>query len=343
MEKNSKIVFKKISEPVENAFTMSIPEGFIIEGGIFRISPIGGSLLAASGKIDMTIKSDSSSKVMLRLLPSVYFFDPKYSFIPMPYGSTYQGMTVMPVQDPINFLINVAFPYAHQRQYLNDTHVIKHNLRPDILEDFIRKNPPIQGFTQSAGEVHFTYNENNIKFWECIIGVVQDMGRMGNGLWGNHDTILMRSPYNESEYWGKIFQVMCNSIKLNYNWIVNEMNMQKISQDIIKKYQDAEKYRAERLLKLQREIQSIENDIVYNRQKTNEEIMNDQYLMLTNQEEYVNPFTDDIDTASNQWKYRWVSNDGREFYSDLEDDNPNYDKDLGVIQWKMSKPRKRFG
>jgi hypothetical protein len=31
------------------------------------------------------------------------------------------------------------------------------------------------------------------------------------------------------------------------------------------------------------------------------------FLTLTEQEEYVNPYTNEVEVGSNQWKYRWVN------------------------------------
>ena len=100
--------------------------------------------------------------------------------------------------------------------------------------------------------------------------------------------------------------------------------------------------RARRALEIQHEIQATHRGIVEHRQQTNAEIRNDHYLSLTNQEEYVNPYSGDIDTASNQWNYRWVTSDGREFYTDNESNNPNDDSQLNHSEWKLTPARPRF-
>ncbi|MBN1584351.1 MAG: hypothetical protein JXA89_26835 [Anaerolineae bacterium] len=68
--------------------------------------------------------------------------------------------------------------------------------------------------------------------------------------------------------------------------------------------QQAKQFRARRALEIQRDFQRSADEIVEHRRMTHAEIGNDSYLMLTGQEEYVNPYTNRIDTASNEWSHR---------------------------------------
>lgn len=76
--------------------------------------------------------------------------------------------------------------------------------------------------------------------------------------------------------------------------------------------------------------------------RTNAEIHNDNYLTLMNQEEYINPFTNEPETGSNQWQYRWVTAGGEEFYTDNEDHNPNVWGLLNASDWRRTAVRPRF-
>ena len=78
------------------------------------------------------------------------------------------------------------------------------------------------------------------------------------------------------------------------------------------------------------------------RQRTNAEIQNDGYLTMMELEEYVNPHTGEPELGSNQWEHRWVTEDGEEFYSDNEDDDPNVSSVLNRSDWKRTKVRPRF-
>jgi hypothetical protein len=78
------------------------------------------------------------------------------------------------------------------------------------------------------------------------------------------------------------------------------------------------------------------------RQRTNAEIMNDQYLNLMSLEEYKNPYSGEIDVGSNQWDHRWVNESGDEFYTDDEYDDPNIPSLLNRSDWRRTPVRPRF-
>ena len=65
------------------------------------------------------------------------------------------------------------------------------------------------------------------------------------------------------------------------------------------------------------------------------------FLTLTDQEEYVNPYTNDVETGSNQWSHRWVNESGDIIYTNQEDYNPNTDINLNRSDYKLTPIRKR--
>ena len=66
------------------------------------------------------------------------------------------------------------------------------------------------------------------------------------------------------------------------------------------------------------------------------------FLTLTEQEEYVNPYTNEIEVGTNQWQHRWVNESGDVIYTDNESYDPNVDINLNRSDFKRSKIRKRF-
>jgi hypothetical protein len=52
------------------------------------------------------------------------------------------------------------------------------------------------------------------------------------------------------------------------------------------------------------QIRETDQQIVEHRQRTNAEIQNDAFLTLTEQEKYINPYTQEVDVGCNQWQYR---------------------------------------
>jgi len=74
---------------------------------------------------------------------------------------------------------------------------------------------------------------------------------------------------------------------------------------------------------------------------TNAEIHNDMFLTLMDREEYVNPYTHEVEVGSNQWKYRWVNESEEVIYTDSEEYDPNTDVELNRSDYKRTTIMKR--
>ena len=57
--------------------------------------------------------------------------------------------------------------------------------------------------------------------------------------------------------------------------------------------------RAGIVIKTLQELQELDRQITEHKQKTTAEIHNDMFLTLTDQEEYINPYTNEVDVGSN--------------------------------------------
>jgi len=139
----------------------------------------------------------------------------------------------------------------------------------------------------------------------------------------------MRAPVAEYARWEPIFAVINHSVRMNPTWVAGEIKGQMIRNKILDK--------------TQKEIQRIGREIAEHRYRTNAEIQNDMFLTLMGQEEYVNPYTKEIEIGTDKWKYRWVNEGGDIIYTDKEEYNPNVDINLKRSDYKRTPIRKRFG
>lgn len=326
------MVFKKTQEPREKAFSLLMPDKWIVEGGIFRIDPTsgGGSGNAIDAKLDISFKKDYSGSVMMRWLPDMNYFDmstsPAGQMGMFPTGSNYNGMVVIPKIDAQDFIQQVVIPYAHP--YLPDYEVIYSKASPEIVKG-IKKADVFIGipFYYTAGVTTITYIENGMKYKERIIAVTQDFGELGAGMWKNRFTLYARAPYDQFESWEPVFLEMIRSVKIDMQWMIGEIQGQvdrgAMSADIL------------------RRLQQMDQEIQDGHSKTYAEINNDMFLTLTEQEDYVNPYTQEIEIGSNQWKHRWENESGEVVYSNRDEYDPNLDQLLNRTDYKKSSIRKR--
>lgn len=326
------VAFRRQNEPRERAFSLMVPRGWVIEGGIFRVDPNmqGGAAQSIAAKCDFTVKNNNPGHMMIRWLPDVLFFDmrgaPAASMFPP--GSNYNGMTVMPKMPCLDFIVQVVIPYAHPNAV--NVKVVEEKQLPDMVNRYTSYTNHIAPYLTMAYQssiTTITYTEGGKNYIEKIVTVIEDWGVMGAGLWGNKETFLIRTPVGEYEKWAPVFSIIQGSVQFNSNWLIGEIKGQMKRSRIM-----------EQTLKT---IRDIDQQIITHQQQTNAEIHNDMFLTLTDQEEYVNPYNGKIETGSNQWQHRWVSETGDIIYTDLDDFNPNYDPELNNVSFKKTPIRKR--
>jgi len=150
-------VFTRQSEPRENAFTILVPRGWTLEGGIFRVDPTaaGGPANAIEAKLDLAVKKDAAGTVMIRSLPDLLYFDARRSPAGQmglfPPGSTYQGMTVWPVLTADEFLLQVVLPKAHPGAA--GLRVVERKKHPETAHGYGQRVQAMMGQTMT-----FTYD-----------------------------------------------------------------------------------------------------------------------------------------------------------------------------------------
>jgi hypothetical protein len=329
------LVFQRKNEPRENAFSLLVPKGWQLQGGIYRIDPLtqGGPSQSIVAKLDFAVKKDDNGSIMIRWLPDILYFDARYSPAGQmglfPEGSNYQGMTVYNLMSPESFISRIAFPYAHPNA--QNVVVVETKNLTNVANNYsqrVKQAMPYATMSYSAAIVKLTYNENGNQYDEIMFSIIENWGQLGAGMWGNKETFLVRAPKDELKNWEGLFSVIQNSVKINLQWLVGEIKGQAI--------------RGEIAVNTQKEIERIGREITSHRAKTNTEINNDMFLTLTEQEEYVNPYTNEIEVGTNQWQHRWVNESGDVIYTDNESYDPNVDINLNRSDFKRSKIRKRF-
>jgi Bacterial SH3 domain len=331
------VAFKCVTEPRERAFTVLIPAGWRIDGGIVRVDPLarGGPAQSIAAKVDFTIKNDPAGTVMERWLPDISWFDPRRSPAGqmglMPMGSNYMGMTVMPLTAAQNFLSQVVFPRYHPGA--GQINIVDSRQLPELSKAYhqaaYKVVPMLAGqLRYDAALIRVTYREGNVRYKEMLVTVIEDMGAAGAGMWSNKLTFFIRAPEKEYARWEPIFAEINHSVRINPIWMAGEVKGQLIRNKILDK--------------TQKEIQRIGREIAEHRYRTNAEIQNDMFLTLTEQEEYVNPYTKEVEIGTNQWNYRWVNGSNDVIYTSSEDYNPNTDPNHQYSGYKRTPIRKRF-
>ncbi|MBU0691391.1 hypothetical protein KKH18_06200 [bacterium] len=326
-------IFERIKEPREGAFSMIVPQGWKVEGGIMRLDPtmMGGPAQSIEAKLDMTVKQDERGTVMGRTLADMRYAD-VVSANPMlagmfPPGSNYNGMMVAPCPSARAFITQMAFPYVHpSAQRVN---VIETNPASALAQRYqqsLATLPLPVTPVCDAGVVVLEYSEDGVVFKELWSAVIVNWGQTAAGMWENKETRFMRTPAAEFEQWVPVFAAMQASVQVDPKWLAGEIQGQMIRSQIV--------------IDTQKEIQRIEREMVEHRQRVNAEVQNSMYLTLTGQEDYLNPFSGEYETRSSELgKHRWVNDLGQELYTDDGTYDPNIDPDLNIQGFQRSAAR----
>lgn len=322
-EKN--ILFTRIQEPNEKAFSILVPKNWNYSGGIVRVNPISsGAANAIEAKLDFKICNDKQCQCEIHWLPDIYYYDPSGTMVSgmFPEGSNYNGMLVLYKRKASDFVRYNLIPYLHPN--LEKVNIISDH-EATGLEVLFRKldKLPQMGMSYDAYVCDHSYNESGTNYMERILCVLVDMGPHTNGMWKNVNTVYFRTPASEFAKLEPVFSIISQSVILNPKWIQDEINGQ------IK--------RGQIMVNTMQEMNSIDQEMQQAHMQTNAEIHHQAFLNLTDQEDYINPYTGQVETGSNQWKHRWVDDLGNVLYTDNSSYNPNLDTDLNMSGFKRSK------
>jgi len=329
------LLLRRQAEPREGAFTILVPDGWRLGGGIFRVDPTqaGGPAQSLEAKIDLTLSCDDHGTVMLRRHPDWYCIDMRHSPAGQmglfPAGSNYQGMPVAPVPDAQSYLLQWLLPES----------------RPGIRELQVERVDPVPGLIRSyqvrlqalAFAVDFrfdgcvmtvSYEERGTRFRERFLVVIEDRGQIAGGQWANRETLSVRAPAADFAAWEPVFQLICGSVQLSPRWVQGELRGQQ--------------QRGQIMRDVQRQVQDLDRQILAHQRQTNAEIQNDMYLTLTGQEEYVNPYTGEVELGTDQLgPHRWVTAGGDVLYAPSEEFDPNTHPQMNRTDWKRTPVRPR--
>lgn len=327
------VAFVKVAEPRENAFSILVPRGWLVEGGIFRVDPnrVGGTMNSIEAKCDISVKSDQAGTVMLRRFPKINYADgPMVPFTHGP-GANYNGAIVTRMPSVEGYLL---WLFQQARPGASGAKVVAKESLPQLANLVRRLSEPVnrslaqvgvQPPAYHAGFIIVEYMENGRRFKELFYTLLVD-ARASMAVWCNDLTTSMRAPADQAEGWKPVLDIIANSVQLNPQWVAGELRGQG--------------ERAEISRKLVEDIARIDREIAAHRTRTQQRIQTDQYLTLTGQDDYRNPYTGKVERDTSEWKNRWVNSSGEYIYSNDTSYRPNEDPNNPRHDYKLTTPRR---
>lgn len=308
-------VLERRLEPMEGAFSMLVPRGWQGRGGLFRVDPLkaGGPMNSMEAKCDLVWKSPEG--VEFHILPDWTMAHPGIGGGFFPVGGNYQGAVIRPLEDAATALRGRFAELRPQARSLSQPMI--RQLPGEIrsldagLESLNAQLAALgmggQAFrTDAAGGV-FEYEEGGRRWREVIVLGVVDMPAALS--WKTTRCLAFRAPAERFDEVRPLFDAMRASIRFERDWVLRESQGQRERADIV--------------LRVQQEVRRVDDEILARSRVNREEIVNDQYLVLTGQEEYVDPHSGDVVVDTDAWRCRWRNAGGDVYYTDREDEDPN--------------------
>jgi len=332
-DSSSGISFIRKNESKEGAFSILVPKGWQMEGGIFRLDALqaGGPLNAIEAKCDLTLKSDNEGTISFRILPDIVYAHPGRGGGFFPVGRNYQGAEVRQIVDAPGFLTAIFTGLHSNVSNIKTLKVVRLPGEKQAIDKGLSYTNQLlaqiglqsMSFKSDVAAGVFEYVEDNIHFREIILTGIIDMPAALT--WKNTRTLVFRAPADQFDQWRPIMDIIRFSIKFNQKWFLKESQGQQERVNIVMKVYD--------------EIRQIDQEIIKKTTVNRGEIMNDNFLVLTEQEEYVNPHTGKVEVDTEAYKFRWVTSGGDIYYTNREDENPNLF--LQQTDYKLTSVRKR--
>jgi hypothetical protein len=336
--KNMKtLMMQRTWEPREQAFSFLLPRGWTMEGGVFNVNPLqmNGPGNTTTPKCDLTVKADARGTAMLRWAPSWNYAD--LSLAPAGWGlfrpgMHYQGMPVRPIVNARQFLTELL---KSMRPQATDIKIVAEDPMPEVAGAYARQAEPINQNLRKMGlaptrfealALVVEYREAGEHFREVLSTTIAD-ARSGAFMWSNDDTITFRTPVSRFEDWKPALDTLRASRQPNPQWVAAVTK--------------ASGERAKAALETQRYIANVASQIVENRRRTHAEIRHEQWLFISGQEEYTNPFNGQTERDTSYYGYRWVNNQGDTIYTDENSFDPNTIEEYKTREWKRTPIRRR--
>ncbi len=332
--------FERKWEPKERAFSFLLPAGWSFEGGMFHVDPTqaGGPGNSLEGKCDLLLKKDAAGTVSLRWLPTWNYAElsknPQMAMAAsmFPVGSRYQGMEVRPMPDCATFLQGL---FSQMHREVSDVNIVQTEPIPELAQIFEQLYQPVSDQMRMMGGpplrfdasgLVLDYTEGGRRYREALVSCLVD-ARAAAAMWSNLYTLDMRAPADEAQDWKPILDIIRQSVQFSPDWVAAVVR--------------AAGQRGKTVEETMKAIQSIDQQIYASRTRTNAKIQHENYLMLTGQEEYVNPFTGRTEQDTSAYKRRWTTADGNMIYTNQENFNPNAVTELNHQTWKQTPIRPR--
>lgn len=292
--------YRIYEDSTEKAFTVLVPDGWQIDGGVMQYPPNPvRTVVDMYGKKILFSVFDPESGAAVQYFPyeMIHSAAPGSVYIQVAPGQVLNGMIQMPsLLSPSDYARQVMFPMAR----LGASDVKWH--RPVELESLARAwykavhaNDPVKPSIK-AQSVEVSYQQEGVAYKEVWTVLITATQVASSTIWSPDITVAARAPVNRFDELKPVLEAVITSFRLDSNWyaraiarFIEGTEKVRVAQDQIRKMDQAiQKHR----MQIQDEVRRIDRDITSHRAATDAAIHEQEHNVLMGVDEYRDPVTD---------------------------------------------------
>jgi hypothetical protein len=286
--------YRLYEDRTERAFTVLVPDGWQTEGGIMRIPPNQvQTIIDGCGKKLHFSMHDPSSKAFITYFPTEIYHSslPGTSVMSFYPGQVVNGMKQMPqLLSPSQYVRHIVFPSSRAGASNIEWGETKSltELANAWNHAFHSEDPVPPRVVAESVEV--AYDRQGIRYGELWTALITSTTVQTSTVWLPDFVVVAGGPLDHVERFAPVLKAVITSFRMSPGWMARTIKHFNVCTQKVgaaqQEVRDLERKITDRLMKVQREMQRIDNDIVRNRDHTRSVIQEHEHNVLMGEDKY---------------------------------------------------------
>jgi hypothetical protein len=286
--------YRLYQDVTENAFTVLVPEGWQVQGGIMRIPPnqIRTVVDGCGKKLHFSIY-DPVTHASITYFPTEMYATsaPGTSVINLPAGQVLNGMVQMPqLLSPSQYVRRVVFPSER-----SDAQNVQWGKIKSLSSLASAWNRAFHAEDQIppqivAESIEVAYDRGNMRFGELWTSLITSVTVNNSTIWMPDFTVVASAPLDKADQLAPILKAVITSFRMNSTWMANtSAAFDKCTKGVAatqEQIRAIDRKISQKLRQVQKEINRIDNEIVANRNNTRSVIQEHEHNTLMGEDKY---------------------------------------------------------
>ncbi len=286
--------YQLYQDTTEKAFTVMVPKGWQVRGGIMNIAPnqIRTVVDGCGKKLYFSIY-DPVTQAGITYFPMEMYATqaPGTAVFQIPAGQVLNGMVQMPqVLSPVAYVRQVVFP-SERAGVRNVQWGEMKSLSSLALawQKAFHADDPVTP-QMAAQSIEVAYDHGGVRFGELWTSLITSVTVYSSTIWMPDFTVAARVPLDKADQLSPVLKAVMTSFRMDSGWLARtSAAFEKCTKGVAAtqaQIRDMDRKISEKLRKVQQEINRIDNEIVASRDQTRSVIQEHEHNTLMGEDKY---------------------------------------------------------